>query len=88
LDSPPHDYARIRPEGRHQTIQTSTRHCQNAKWLQGLGGKAMKVKELIAQLQECNPELEVYTWNDHDIHAITMVDEIDEWVHLNLGEKQ
>jgi hypothetical protein len=48
----------------------------------------MKVKELIAQLQECNPELEVYTWNDHDIHAIAMVDEIDEWVHLNLGEKQ
>jgi hypothetical protein len=48
----------------------------------------MKVKELIAQLQECNPETEVYTWNDHDIHAITMVDEIDEWVHLNLGEKQ
>ena len=48
----------------------------------------MKVKELIAQLQECNPELEVYTWNDHDIHAISMVDEIDEWVHLNLGEQQ
>ena len=22
------------------------------------------------------------------IHAITMVDEIDEWVHLNLGEQQ
>ena len=48
----------------------------------------MKVKELIAQLQECNPETEVYTWNDHDIFAITMVDEIDEWVHLNLGERQ
>jgi hypothetical protein len=48
----------------------------------------MKVKELIAQLQECNPELEVYTWNDHESHAITRVDEIDEWVHLNLGEKQ
>jgi hypothetical protein len=48
----------------------------------------MKVSELIKQLQECNPELEVYTWNDHDIHAISMVDEIDEWVHLNLGEKQ
>ena len=48
----------------------------------------MKVKELIAQLQQCNPELEVYSWNDHEIHAITMVDEIEEWVHLNLGEKQ
>ena len=48
----------------------------------------MKVSELIALLQECNPNTEVYTFNDHDIHAITMVDEIDEWVHLNLGEKQ
>lgn len=48
----------------------------------------MKVKELIALLQECNPETEVYTFNDHDIHAIDAVDEIDEWVHLNLGEQQ
>jgi hypothetical protein len=48
----------------------------------------MKVKELIALLQECNPETEVYSWNDHDIHAIDDVDEIHEWVHLNLGERQ
>ena len=49
----------------------------------------MKVKELIAQLQECNPELEVYTWNDHDIYAIDYVDgDMAEWVHLNLGEQQ
>jgi hypothetical protein len=48
----------------------------------------MKVKELIGYLKQCNPETEVYTWNDHDIHAIDMVDEINEWVHLNLGEKQ
>jgi hypothetical protein len=48
----------------------------------------MKVKELIKLLQQCNPESEVYSWNDHDIHAIDMVDEIDEWVHLNLGEQQ
>ena len=48
----------------------------------------MKVKELIALLQECNPETEVYSWNDHDIYAIDAVDEIDEWVHLNLGEQQ
>jgi hypothetical protein len=48
----------------------------------------MKVKELIALLQQCNPETEVYTFNDHDIHAIRSVDEIDEWVHLNLGEQQ
>ena len=45
----------------------------------------MKVKELIALLQECNPDTEVYTFDDHEIHA---VDEIDEWVHLNLGERQ
>jgi hypothetical protein len=48
----------------------------------------MKVSELIALLQECNPELQVYSFNDHDIHAIDDVDEIDEWVHLNLGETQ
>jgi len=48
----------------------------------------MKVKELIIQLLECNPETEVYTFNDHEIHAINYVDEIDEWVHLNLGERQ
>ena len=48
----------------------------------------MTVAELIQQLQQCDPTLQVYTFNDHDIHAITMVDEIDEWVHLNLGEKQ
>jgi hypothetical protein len=48
----------------------------------------MKVKELIALLQECNPETQVYTFNDHDIYAIDAVDEIDEWVHLNLGEQQ
>ena len=48
----------------------------------------MKVKELIALLQECNPDTEVYTFEDHEIHAINAVDEIDEWVHLNLGERQ
>jgi hypothetical protein len=52
------------------------------------GETEMKVKELIELLQQCNPETEVYTFNDHDIHAITMVDEIEEWVHLNLGERQ
>ena len=48
----------------------------------------MKVKELIGYLKQCDPETEVYTFNDHDIHAIHSVDEIDEWVHLNLGEQQ
>jgi len=49
----------------------------------------MKVSELIKQLQQCDPDLEVYAWNDHDIHEITYVDgDMDEWVHLNLGEKQ
>ena len=49
----------------------------------------MKVKELIQQLMELNPDLEVYSWNDHEIHEISMVDgDMDEWVHLNLGEKQ
>jgi hypothetical protein len=52
------------------------------------GATEMKVKELIELLQQCNPETEVYTFNDHEIHAITMVDEIEEWVHLNLGELQ
>lgn len=49
----------------------------------------MKVKDLIAKLQECNPELEVYSFNDHDIHEIQYVDDsMDEWVHLNLGKLQ
>lgn len=49
----------------------------------------MKVKELIIYLMECNPELEVYTFNDHEIHAIDYVDDsMSEWVHLNLGERQ
>jgi hypothetical protein len=49
----------------------------------------MKVKELIGYLQQCDPETEVYTFNDHEIHAIEYVDaSITEWVHLNLGEKQ
>ena len=49
----------------------------------------MKVKELIQQLMELNPDLEVYSWNDHEIHEIYYVDgSMDEWVHLNLGEKQ
>lgn len=61
------------------------------KQLRSLEKKAskMKVKELIAQLQQCNPDLEVYSWNDHEIHEIYYVDgDMDEWVHLNLGEKQ
>jgi hypothetical protein len=49
----------------------------------------MKVFELIAQLQQCSQDLEVYSWNDHEIHEIQAVDgDMDEWVHLNLGEKQ
>ncbi len=49
----------------------------------------MKVSELIQLLSQCNPDLEVYTWDDHEIHAIAYVDgDMDEWVHLNLGEKQ
>lgn len=49
----------------------------------------MKVSELIELLQECNPDLEVYSFNDHDIHEIQSVDGgMDEWVHLNLGARQ
>ncbi len=49
----------------------------------------MKVKELIAHLQQCDPETEVYTFDDHEIHAIECVDaSMTEWVHLNLGERQ
>ena len=49
----------------------------------------MKVKELIAHLQQCDPETEVYTFDDHEIHAIDYVDaSMTECVHLNLGELQ
>ena len=87
MDPSRHDHAWLRQKRRHQKIQKTTWHRKNAKWLQTLGDK-MKVSELIALLQECNPELQVYSFNDHDIHAIDDVDEIDEWVHLNLGETQ
>ena len=48
----------------------------------------MKVKELIQHLEACDQDSEVYSFNDHDIHAIDDVDEINEWVHINLGERQ
>ena len=48
----------------------------------------MKVKDLITLLNDCNQESNVYSFNDHDIHAIDDVDEINEWVHINLGERQ
>jgi hypothetical protein len=49
----------------------------------------MTVAELIAALQECDPTLQVYTFNDHDIRAIAYVDgSMDEWVHINLGAEQ
>jgi len=49
----------------------------------------MTVAELIQQLQQCDPTLQVYTFNDHDIHAIDSVDgDMAEWVHINLGAKQ
>ena len=49
----------------------------------------MKVSELIKQLQQCDPDLEVYTFNDHDIHAIEYVDgNMSDCVHLNLGAEQ
>lgn len=49
----------------------------------------MKVKELIAHLQQCDPETEVYSWDDGEIHEIECVDaSMTEWVHLNLGKLQ
>jgi hypothetical protein len=64
MDSPRNDHARLRPEGRHQTIQTPTRHGQNAKWLQGLGGEAMKVWKT---------NIDVYVMGDNEQDAIQKV---------------
>lgn len=46
----------------------------------------MTVRELIAQLRRCDPELEVYTFNDNELNEITFVDEMDNRVDINLGK--
>jgi hypothetical protein len=71
LDSPQNDYARIRPEGRHQAIQTSTRHCQNAQWLQGLGGQSMTTEQVNEQLLDaCLEALSLFNDYPECYHSI------------------
>ena len=49
----------------------------------------MTIKDLIKALSNFNPELEIRTWHDHEIFEITyLTGDINEWVHINLGEKQ
>ena len=52
----------------------------------------MKVKELIAILQECDQELPVFGFANEDIHDIsvdnTISDRIDINVHDNVSEKE
>ena len=52
----------------------------------------MKVKELIAILQECDQELPVFGFSNEDIHDIsvdnTISDRVDINVHDNVSEKE
>ena len=56
------------------------------------GASGMKVKELIAILQECDQELPVFGFANEDIHDIsvdnTISDRVDINVHDNVSEKQ
>ena len=48
----------------------------------------MKVKDLIALLEQCNPEHEVYGYDyddGADLRPIVLVDELTDRVDLNLG---
>ena len=44
----------------------------------------MKVIDLIQALQECDPNKNVYVWEDHDIMDINLVDELSDRVDLNI----
>jgi hypothetical protein len=46
----------------------------------------MKVSELIKALSQCNPDLEVYGFDDQELRSIVLVDELDDRVDLNLGD--
>jgi hypothetical protein len=45
----------------------------------------MKVSELIKALSQCNPDQEVYAFDDQELRHIVLVDELDDRVDLNLG---
>lgn len=44
----------------------------------------MKVKDLIQELQKCDPNKPVFIWEDHDINEISMIDELTDRVDLNI----
>jgi hypothetical protein len=46
----------------------------------------MKVKEIIHELQQCNPELECYGFFKDDIRNVEMVDHQEQRVDFNLEE--
>ena len=47
----------------------------------------MKVKEIINELQQCNPELECYGFFKDDIRNVVMIDNsIEDRVEFNLEE--
>jgi hypothetical protein len=46
----------------------------------------MKVRELIEQLMELNPDLEVYAFNDSELNEITFAEEVGDRVDINLGK--
>ena len=46
----------------------------------------MKVKDLIALLQQCNPNQEVYAFDNQELRTIDLVDELTDRGDLNLGD--
>lgn len=46
----------------------------------------MKVKELIALLEQCNPNQEVYAFDGGELRTVDLVDELTDRVDLNLGD--
>jgi len=47
----------------------------------------MTVKELIDQLSELNPDLQVYSFNDQELHEISFAEEVGDRVDINLGKQ-
>ena len=44
----------------------------------------MKVKDLIFLLEKCNQEQEVFIWDEGSRHPVSLVDELDDCVDLNI----
>lgn len=46
----------------------------------------MKVKDLINELQGCDPELKVFMWIDGSRYPITLLEDMEDCVDLNASQ--